>query len=307
MHNTRSLVEGAIFSSIFIVILFLSVYTPIGFITIFALPIPYIFYTNKNGLRMGIAMFFITMILAIIFTSVLGVIPTFIAGSIGIIMGWLYQRERALPAIVGGTITGIINFVIILIITKVVFGINIVETMQNMSIDFIDSIEKVSNIAGTTPQTAEMFQLYRSTINQVGQIMPYIIIFSSFIIVFITHFMSRLIKIPSFNIPSFPIRDWSLPRNILIYFFISVIILMINPLNNIYTLHILAINLYPLLQVLLLIQGISFVFCISYYRKMGRAPSVLVVIASFLPVISQFVIILGMVDLGFNLRNKLKA
>ncbi|MEH6878471.1 DUF2232 domain-containing protein, partial [Priestia megaterium] len=70
--------------------------------------------------------------------------------------------------------------------------------------------------------------------------------------------------------------------------------------------YIVILNMLALLQMLVVLQGISFIFYFSYQKGYAKAiPIVVTILALIIPIILQIVRILGIIDLGFNLRKQL--
>ncbi|MEH7558544.1 DUF2232 domain-containing protein, partial [Priestia megaterium] len=66
------------------------------------------------------------------------------------------------------------------------------------------------------------------------------------------------------------------------------------------------INIVMGLQMLVVLQGISFIFYFSHQKGYAKAiPIVVTILALIIPIILQIVRILGIIDLGFNLRKQL--
>jgi uncharacterized protein YybS (DUF2232 family) len=67
-------------------------------------------------------------------------------------------------------------------------------------------------------------------------------------------------------------------------------------------------NALMILEILLAIQGFSFIFFFSHYKKWSKAIPILSIIITLLfPIILlYFVRILGIIDIGLNLRERLK-
>ena len=309
MGKGKEIAEGAIISSIFLVILLLSFYTPLGLVTIYMIPVPFIIYCYRNGLKSSFWLFAVNIFLATIFTGIYGFFPVFMAGTTGLVMGSLYQKGNALAAIVGGIIINIINFIIALGFFRIVFKVNFVTIVKETLFNTLNASKTILAQFGGKEQVEAMFQLYHNFIDNIGMVLPFIFITYALFIVFINHVLAGLImrklglKVPGLK----PLREWMFPKSILIYYLITVIIININSLYTIYYIKLVVVNLFPLLQLILMIQGVSFVFFYAYYKKMGKTLPVLSIISLFIPVLSQVIHIIGLVDLGFNLRNKLKT
>ncbi|MEH7584161.1 DUF2232 domain-containing protein, partial [Priestia megaterium] len=104
-----------------------------------------------------------------------------------------------------------------------------------------------------------------------------------------------------------PFREFKLPKSILWYYLIALILSF--PSFNIEQgtfMYVAIINIVMGLQMLVVLQGISFIFYFSHQKGYAKAiPIVVTILALIIPIILQIVRILGIIDLGFNLRKQL--
>lgn len=104
-----------------------------------------------------------------------------------------------------------------------------------------------------------------------------------------------------------PFREWKLPQSIVWYYLIVIVLGMMN-LEKGSLPYLAVINLSALLQLLLIIQGLSFVY--YFFHKKGFSigfPITITVFTIFIPYLLQLVRILGIIDLGFALRGRIKG
>lgn len=309
MNYRKAMTECALFSTIFIILLLLSLYTPIGLVTLYLIPIPFVIFGYRYGGKMGLWLIIINTIISFFIGSIFGSFLAIFAGSVGIIMGGLYKKESALPSIVAGVIIAILNFILAIFISNLFLGINIADALKQVMLGSLNSVEEILISAGNQEQADLIQNVYGNFFNNIAQLLPFIIISYSLFIIGINHMLvGKITKRMGINIPKFiPFREWTFPKSIIFYYLITVIIIQIKSLLDIYAINLIVINLYPLLQLVLMIQGLSFVFYYTYNKKLGRGLRVISIISLFIPVVSQLIHILGMVDIGFNLRNKIKA
>lgn len=239
-----------------------------------------------------------------------GLVFVFFAGTIGIVMGVLYKGDHALPAIIGGVITTLVNFIIGLTISSQLFGIDLVEQFKTLMRSSLETVKNMGSVLGSQEQINQTFEMYHRFIDMIDLILPVLLINSAIIIVLFNHFFAvKIMKRLDTPIPQLPpFREWRFPRSIVYYYILTMIALSIKSVYEINTLKIIVSNLYPILQMLLLAQGLSFLFFLAHMKGFKKGIPIIVSIVAILnPFLSQILIILGMVDLGFHLRNKLKV
>jgi uncharacterized protein YybS (DUF2232 family) len=72
-------------------------------------------------------------------------------------------------------------------------------------------------------------------------------------------------------------------------------------------LYIAILNLNLILPIIMTIQGFSFLFLYCYKKEYPKfIPIVVVVLSIFIPFLFSLMSFLGIIDLGFSLRNRLK-
>ncbi|GBF11535.1 YybS family protein [Tepidibacillus sp. HK-1] len=309
MRNLKGMVEGSIITGISLIFLLLSMYTPIGIMQFF-MPIPFIIYGYRHGLKQGIWVILINIALSFFIGQFFGLVFVFFAGTIGIVMGVLYKGDHALPAIIGGVITTLVNFIIGLIISSQLFGIDLVEQFKTLMRSSLETVKNMGSVLGSQEQINQTFEMYHRFIDMIDLILPVLLINSAIIIVLFNHFFAvKIMKRLGTPIPQLPpFREWRFPRSIVYYYILTMIAISIKSVYEINTLKIIVSNLYPILQMLLLAQGLSFLFFLAHMKGFKKGIPIIVSIVAILnPFLSQVLILLGMVDLGFHLRNKLKV
>lgn len=126
MKRTNVLTEGAIFVAIYTVFLLITLYVPIlSVISIFFLSTPFIIF----GIRHGIKQSFVLLLASIVMTFLIGSIVSLPIGLMfsvtGIIMAYFYRQKRQLFALIGGTISLLINFVLDYALSIVFLGVDL--------------------------------------------------------------------------------------------------------------------------------------------------------------------------------------
>jgi len=67
-------------------------------------------------------------------------------------------------------------------------------------------------------------------------------------------------------------------------------------------------NLLMIVGIALMLQGFSFIFYFAHIKRIAKAVPILIVIATILfpGILLYFIRILGIIDIGFRLRGRLK-
>lgn len=304
------LTEGALMLAVFTILLLIFNYIPfLSLIAVAFLLLPFILYSAKYPLKYS----FILLIGGIIISALVGtllLIPVAIAyGTTGMVIGYSIQKKKSKTFLyIAASIMFLLNTIGQYIVSVVLFKIDIlkdtikmVRESMNKSMQIFEAVDK-----GTTDQLMDQFN---TILNSFTTLLPSLLVIASFLIIWILLSINlpiaRRFQIDAPKWNSF--RDLQLPRSILWYYLITIILtLILRPEQGDFLNTALA-NLNFVLQLLMLLQGLSFLFFYSYEKKWPKAIPVLIIIFSFLLFPLQYLIrILGIMDLGFNLRQLIK-
>ncbi|MRX73402.1 DUF2232 domain-containing protein [Bacillus lacus] len=303
MKRTNAITEGAVLLALFAIFIFIALYIPIiGGIAVFFLPLPFIVYGMRHGLKSAAIMF--VAALAVVF--IIGAAPALplvlITGAGGIAMGYFYRKSQTGPAIAAGTIGYTGGLLISYIIIVSLLGVNIAELAEeslNQSVSILESFGQTSE--AQIEQARAMMDLFQN-------IIPAFLLIMGAVMAFISHIIAiPVLKRLRMEIPRLkPFREWMLPISLIWYFLIATILLMVN-LDEGGFVYIAVINIYYVLQILLAVQGFSFIFFYFHQKKLSKAIPVLILISSLIvPILLYLIRILGIIDLGFQLRKRIK-
>lgn len=96
MKNTRRLTEGAILLAAFAVILLISFYAPvIGVVASLFLPLPFMLFAAKNDWKSTIVFVVSSLLLSLVFGSILSLPLTLASSTTGAVMGLQINRKKA--------------------------------------------------------------------------------------------------------------------------------------------------------------------------------------------------------------------
>ncbi len=308
MKRTNVLTEGAIFVAIYTVFLLITLYVPIlSVISIFFLSTPFIIF----GIRHGIKQSFVLLLASIVMTFLVGSIVSLPIGLMfsvtGIIMAYFYRQKRQLFALIGGTISLLINFVLDYALSIVFLGVDLFsDVIQQAKSSVRETIAAFPSMDEEMKKT--MMEQMNEQFDLLMNLLPSMFVIVSFMLAVIIHILNiGIMKRLKLNVGTItPFRDWKFPKSIIWYYLIAILLMLINLPKESF-LNIALYNIVFVLQTVLLIQGFSFIFYFCHVKKLSKAVPVLIVIGTFiLPILLYPVRILGIIDLGFNLRGKIR-
>ncbi len=308
MKNARVLTEGAVQLAIFTILLLLSLYMPVfGMVTTFFLAIPFLLFTMRHTYKNGLFLLAISFIPSIWFGSLFSVPMTFMFASSGVVMGHVWRKQGGkYTVLLVGTLSFLVSMIIIYASSVLFFDIHIGKQIEEM---MQQSFQSAQNILEKLGQTNGQFeQAMKQTMDIVIDLLPTAFVFAAACFAFITQQVAvPILRRLNMEIGNWqPFRELVLPKSLL-WYYLAVMLLLFFPIEHGSFLYVALLNLFQILQLLMTIQGFSFIFYWMYHKKMGRKGAIATVVLSlFFPFLLHLVRILGIIDLGFDLRKKLK-
>jgi len=276
VKRTNVLTEGAIFVAIYTVFLLITLYVPIlSVISIFFLSTPFIIF----GIRHGIKQSFVLLLASIVMTFLVGSIVSLPIGLMfsvtGIIMAYFYRQKRQLFALIGGTISLLINFVLDYALSIVFLGVDLFsDVIQQAKSSVKETLAAFPSMDEEMKKT--MMEQMNEQFDLLMNLLPSMFVIVSFMLAVIIHILNiGIIKRLKLNVGTItPFRDWKFPKSIIWYYLIATLLMLINLPKESF-LNIALYNIVFVLQTVLLIQGFSFIFYFCHVKKLSKAVPVL--------------------------------
>ena len=306
-NQTKALVQGAAMVAIFTLMMIISAYIPLAFMLVFLFaPLPFAWYSAKYKRSTSILVAIVGCILTFI-TSGLAILPfAFIFALVGIMIGAAIRQQKSkLYLFMSSGIAVLLSTAIVFLAYVRLAGINMVEIGVEMAKKNYEQTATMSqNITGQSTITPDQIEAVSKMMELT---IPSTVTLGAFFVAFILMSINLpVLKRLGLDVPKFsPFQHMRLPRSILWYYMIVLCInLFIRPdLGS--TLDVIVINVSYILWVLLILQGISF---IHYFISKKGMPVGVKWIATLLAIpLSSFMILLGIIDLGFDVRSLVKG
>ncbi|SDC47390.1 Uncharacterized conserved protein YybS, DUF2232 family [Terribacillus halophilus] len=293
---------------IYLVLLLIAIFVPvISLLVILAMPVPIILYWIRHGFKSGI--YFSA---AILLVSFVGTFAGFLL-TIPIVIGaaatgyTLHQKQSTYEALLKGTLGYALGFTIYLAGAQFVSGINIIELIQDSYQNTIQTVQSEMDTVGMTVSEAQWEQ-FDATFDYVLVLIPTMIAVSSLLYGFISQWLAHQIhnRQSKQRILYPPFRRFNLPVIVLFIYFIGSLARWFEMDQNGW-LYPIVTNVAELAGILLVLQGFSFFFYFAYQRKLPKVLPILAVVISVLfgPILLYLVRILGIIDVGFRLRERM--
>ncbi|MEI5908385.1 YybS family protein [Bacillus spongiae] len=310
MLKTKGITEGAILLSVFAVLLFITLFVPLlGFISSLFLILPFLLYSSKYPLNYSFVLVIASIGLSLFIGSVLSLPIVVTTSIVGVLIGYFVQqgRQKGTILLVASVVTLIIT-VIEYMIAVVFLEVNIVSELFKTLDEAVEMSYGIVERMGQTPDP-KAIESMESMVDLMKALVPSIFVIMSVMSVLIWMLLNfPIMKRFGVNVPKFqPFHKMMLPKSILWYYLITLVIsLFISVEPGSYG-YFALVNLSFIFQLLLILQGFSFLFYWSYSRGWSKAipVSLTIFFLIFYPLL--FIIrLLGIIDLGFNLRQRLQ-
>lgn len=302
--NLRAMIEGAITVALSIVILLLMIYTPLVLFIFFVVPIPYMVFAARHSWRSAISVGVVSLLLTILFGLVL-MTPIVVYGwAVGLVLGISFARkDSGVQTILLGSVTILGLFLLALVVTVLVFQMNPIDEIIRMTVDLFEQSNQIlSNYLGDATSGinfAEMLKLY----------FPSILIINSIFLGFVNYWIGYGLhkRLGSKPRPFPPLSELRFPRSIIYYYVVALGLALLQAFLKLEWLKMSVLNILPVLDLILSVQGVLFVFFFAKQRKMGKGLPILSIVLLFIPTFTYILKIIGVVDLALNIREKIAS
>lgn len=308
MKNVHKLTEGALFLAAFAVLLLITIYIPVlGVVVNLFIPLPFIMFAAKNDRKSSFVFLIGAVLISFIVGTVFAIPLTLSYGLTGIIIGdFIREKKNRIAGFIAGVIVFLITIVAQYAISVAFFEMDVIKESLGAFEESIDMSFEMLEKLGQSPDP-KMVEQFEASIHMLETLVPSVFVLASFMIVFITELISfPIAKRFGVDVPKWkPFRELTLPKSLLWYYLLVLIgTILLNPEVGTYW-HTALINLSFILQFFMVLQGLSFIYYISYEKALPKFIPILVTVLVFLlPIVLYIVRILGIIDLGFNLRKR---
>ncbi|WNS75490.1 YybS family protein [Bacillus sp. DTU_2020_1000418_1_SI_GHA_SEK_038] len=310
MKNVHKLTEGAVLLAAYAVLILITMYIPVlGVISNLFLAVPFILFGAKNT-RMFTFVFFVAAVLISLIVGTLLAVPlTLTYGLTGIVIGQLIkEKKNRTVSFMAASLVFLATVLIQYAVAVVFFKINFIKESIGVLRESIDGSRSMLETIGQG-SSEKVIEQFEASLNLLDTLTP-----SLFVLIAL--FGVLLIELVSFPIVKRfgvevdrwrPFREIVLPKSILWYYLLTMLAsFALNPEEGTYW-YMALMNIGFLLQMLMVLQGLSLISYFCYKRGISKAVPIFAVVFTFIiPIFLSIVRILGIIDLGFDLRKRLE-
>jgi len=303
MQNSqaRKLTFGAMMIAIFAILLVLAFYVPIvSMVAALFVVLPIAWYSALYDRVSSILLAIAGCIIAFIIGSVQIVPFALVYAVLAVVIGDAIRRKQSkLYLFMSASMMCLLVVSVMYFISVQFFDVDIVkESIAFFEASFRESMEMVKGQLGNSLE-----KQYMASLETMEYIVPAIVTVS----VFVSTWIILLLNLPilrrlGLDAPKFaPFKDMRLPRSVMWYYLIVLCISLVGKPEVGGALYVIILNLSVVLWILFVLQGISLLFYYIHEKRLSKFAKVVVVLLS-IPLYS-FVMLIGILDLGFNIRS----
>ena len=305
-YNLRQMMEGAVLGAVWIVFLLLSIYTPLFFIGVLLLPVPFTILTYRNGHKIALLTAVTASMLSILFNLfIIGFSLIVYSIIVGIITGYCVHRQK--PAAVTFTLTAVAvlgsNLLSILFLW-VLTDYNLITDLTRTLEESFAASEAILSSMGMSAEVNKT--AIEAAIEMIRLLLPSILIGVSVVAAYIyyqiTFYTMRRLNQPIAKLPS--LGEIRLPRKILMYFIIATVGMLLFTITNSVDsfMYMLLLNIVQVLSLAFAVQGIGLIWHQMNNKRWSKAIRIPILIVLLHPILLQIMTWVGMFDIFFNWR-----
>nr|WP_256734628.1 YybS family protein [Bacillus altitudinis] len=286
-------------------------YVPLLAIIFFmAAPIPIILYTIRHGLKKGIAAGAIGIVISFLIGSINGLLSAPMLIAVGVGMGVFYSRRQPGQAIITGALIYLFSFLIYFVVSVQLFQVDILGVAKELIDQIMPMVESTLKQSGASDQEiAKQLKQFREMQDTALNSLPVALLIFVTLMSFVNHWFVRpLIKRFVPDMPALKkFKDMRLPKSMVWYYLLTLLLMLIQPEKGSF-LSLVQTSAFQILFILVLIQGFSFIFYYCHEKNISKVVPIFAVVLTILfPPIGVIVRIIGIADIGFDLREKVKT
>ncbi|NUK30057.1 YybS family protein [Parageobacillus sp. VR-IP] len=308
MRKTYMITEAAIQLALFAVLFLIALYVPlIGVIATLFLALPFIIFTIRHGYAYALLLLAASLIISMLIGSLFSLPVALMFGTAGIAIGGMLAKNKSRHMILLiSALIFLINIVVDYAISVKFLQMDIIQETISTFRQSFDTAMKMMKGMGQEP-SPQLQEQFKQGLELVKYIVPTLFVLASFLFAYITIIASipvlKRLKLPVGTWP--PFREVTLPKGLL-WIYVLVLALSFIPFEKGTFAYIAILNVYYVLQLLLMVQGFSFLYHVANKKNIPKGMVIGgTVFCLFLPFLLYLIAILGIIDLGFDLRKRI--
>jgi uncharacterized protein YybS (DUF2232 family) len=310
MNQSKRLTDGALLTGLFILLLLIAVFVPIlSPLGLFLLPVPFVLFASRYEWKYAILMGVAAIIFSVLFATFASFPITVMMALGGILIGnAIYQNATAYETWARGILGFVGGLLFTFVFTQLIFQVNLLEQIEQTMNESLEMSSNLMGQLGVQEQMDETQAVMQDLIGVMMDLFPVFLAGTAVFLALISQWVSYKIinRVEKKNYRFPPFRQLRFPISLIWVYFAAFLLsfLMADQDNSLY---IAVQNLFVLIGLLLAVQGLSFIFFYAHHKNMSKAlPVFSIILTVFFPMVFLYLIrIIGIIDLGFGLRDRL--
>lgn len=308
MEKSNKVATGALLLLIYILLLFGSLLIPFLLVfSLFILPLPFILFARRFGWQTGAIFLGFALVASSIISLSVGLLITLFVGVGGIVIGnAIKQKKHPYEALANGTAGYIIGLLLVVLTSHYILDVNLISGMENMLDESYETSQDVIQGFSSESLTDDQLKANKEQMNSVKELIPSIVVFISVVFAWITQWLSYkwLTRAEKRRFAFPPFSKLRIPIGMIFIYLLAMVVSFAVDADS--TAGFAVENVMAVIGLLIVIHGLSFIFFYVESRKWTLPKPLLgIILVVLLPLILPIVRILGIIDLGFNLRDRM--
>ncbi len=294
-------------TALFAVLLAISVYVPVlSLVSTLFLALPIAWYSAKYPAKASALVAVVGVVLSFLIGGLLSLPLALIHIPLGLMIGLsIHYKKSKLFMFMGSSIVLLLSLMLQYVAAIAFLGINFLE-------EFTTTMRSSYEQAGTWLERlgSESMEEYEELVAQImltfETLLPTLLILTTFTTVWVLLLiLLPILKRLGVEVPKFPpFREMRLPKSVLWYYLIVILVSLLSDFEQGTMAYFIFANASMLLQFLLFLQGVSLYH--FYIHQEGWPRWVTVIVTIFAVPLQSFTSIIGILDLGFDIRGWIK-
>lgn len=310
MNQSEQIKNGFLYVALYVMLIVMSIYIPLVIIPAIVLfPLPFLLFAYRYEWQPTAIFTVIAVLLSFILFGDLGLLIAVLGASTGLLIGMTLRRGMGSYEVwTRGALGGIIGFLFIFVYIQLVFQINWEQEIMTFTEETIQMSEKMVESIGFGQMNEDQQKMIEAQMLGFVQIIPALILIVGSVYGFIVQWISykTINRIHKEERSFSPFRTLRFPAAIIWVYLLALLVTLFET-NEASSFLVAVENILVVLGAILVIQGFSFLFYLSYEKKIPRALPILAIVLTVLfPFLFVFIMrFLGVLDVGLDMRKNI--
>lgn len=298
MTGPNGKVRDGVILCVFFTVLIASLFTPFSIVTIWFLPLPFFLYTAKHSWPSAVPPAAAIGVLSMILLHPLWIFGILFAAATGMVMGAFYRSSASTgtDVVLAGLVVG--AAVLLLGLAAAQYGFGLLSEFQRLWQEQWDLVAEM--VQNSVPEASV------PPLPPLSAVLPLFLSVLTVPTVLLSAWAGRRFLVrsgfPEKRLP--PFHRWRFPKSFLFYYLVSCVAAFLFDAES--WAYSFFAGSFMILDILFAVQGLSFLSFLLHRKGLSRGWLWLAVFALFLPPAAFLLLVLGIMDVGTRMRERLE-